>query len=561
MLPSFDLSQSSSSADNAELGLSSDDAGAVDLLARRVRLLGWALSAQIAFFFLAGNAVAMISPEARWSDWISPANGFLVAAAVVFTAMALACSRRRPERIVRAADAIGISLGVGLVAMVGGYSSPAQRPELSVACGFTIVLVLRAILVPSTWRRTLLIGALSSAPVVMVAWVAHTGQPRGEWNLPIALYPAITALWAALAVATSVLASRVIFGLRARVDRAMQLGQYVLEEKIGEGGMGVVYRARHAMLRRPTAVKLLDPTRAGDDALARFEREVTATSRLTHPNTVAVYDYGRTQDGTFYYAMELLDGIGLDQLVAHAGPLPPGRALHLLAQISASLAEAHAAGLVHRDVKPANVMLCQRSGAADVVKVLDFGLVKEIGSDDAALAITPPLAHADVARTQAGVVMGTPLYLAPEAIRGEEVDARADIYSLGCVAYFLLTGTDAFAAPSLGKVLDAHLKSEPPSMSERLADVDPSASPIPEDLEALVRACLEREAGARPKHARELRERLSRCKDFGTWSEDDAHLWWKRQSTMRLAASRPDTSEELAATLAVDWTERLDRAG
>ena len=242
--------------------------------------------------------------------------------------------------------------------------------------------------------------------------------------------------------------------------------------------MGAVYRARHAMLRRPTAVKLLPPERAGGHDVHRFEREVQATALLSHPNTVAIYDYGRTPDGIFYYAMEYLEGIDLEALVTGFGPQPPGRVVHLLGQVAGALGEAHAAGLVHRDVKPGNVILCQRGGAPDVAKVVDFGLVRE-------LAGAGPRTE-----TALDVVKGTPLYLSPEAItRPDRVDARSDLYAVGALAYFLLTGRHPFEGATVVEVCSHHLHTlpEPPSAS--------SAAPCPADLEALVLACLEKTAG------------------------------------------------------------------
>jgi serine/threonine-protein kinase len=231
-------------------------------------------------------------------------------------------------------------------------------------------------------------------------------------------------------VAVATAGSGVIYGLRREVRRALRLGQYTLEEKLGEGGMGVVYRARHALLRRPTAVKLLKGDRLGEASLRRFEREVQLTASLSHPNTVSVYDFGRTPEGVVYYAMEYLEGLSLEQLVAEAGAQPPGRVVHVLRQVLGALAEAHGVGLVHRDVKPGNVILCERGGLSDVAKVVDFGLVKDLDAADA-------LSHE-------GMLVGTPLYLAPEAIRSPNADPRSDLYSLGAVAYVLLTGNHVF---------------------------------------------------------------------------------------------------------------------
>jgi serine/threonine protein kinase len=298
--------------------------------------------------------------------------------------------------------------------------------------------------------------------------------------------------------------------LQAAVLEAKRLGQYTLEQKLGAGGMGTVYRARHAMLRRPTAVKLLDIDRMSDAAVARFEREVQATSALTHPNTVQIFDYGRTPEGIFYYAMELLEGMNLDDLVTRTGPLPEARAVYLLNQACGSLAEAHAAGLVHRDVKPANLFLTRRGGQADFVKVLDFGLVKAAGGADEA--------HL----TAANAVTGTPLYLSPEAVNEpDRLDARADVYALGAVAYFLLTGGPVFIGATVMEICMKHVREAPEPPSARLG------RPISMALEALVLRCLSKARADRPADAGALLRELAKCPLAGTWTADDAADWWE----------------------------------
>jgi serine/threonine-protein kinase len=309
--------------------------------------------------------------------------------------------------------------------------------------------------------------------------------------------------------------SQTIYGLRKAVSDVRRLGQYTLEEKLGEGGMGVVYRASHAMLRRPTAIKLLLPDRSGKDALTRFEREVQRTAMLTHPNTVTVYDYGRTTDGIFYYAMELLEGATLDELVEVDGPQPEERVIHLLEQAAASLAEAHAAGLIHRDVKPGNILVVDRGGLSDLVKVVDFGLVKDVGLNARGEATT------DVALTMADAITGTPLYIAPETITAPEtVDARADLYALGAVGYWLLTGTHVFGGRSILEVCGHHLHSVPEAPSARLG------APVASDLEAVILACLAKRPEDRPASAHVLRERLAACAAAGRWTNARAAQWW-----------------------------------
>ena len=265
-----------------------------------------------------------------------------------------------------------------------------------------------------------------------------------------------------LAAISLLLASFANVSWRQRVSlaelRLKQLGQYTLEERIGEGGMGVVYRARHALLRRETAVKLLHPDRADPEAVSRFEREVCLTCRLTHPNTIQVYDYGRTPDGIFYYAMEFLRGFNLQELVRATGPLPESRVVHILCQVCEALAEAHGLGLVHRDIKPANVFLCHRGGIPDFVKVLDFGLVREVH-------------HPDVGEGTTGsgaTVAGTPSFMPPETLRNPGgTDPRSDLYSLGALAYYILTGERVFEAENFAALYDLHLNATPVPPSER----------------------------------------------------------------------------------------------
>lgn len=295
--------------------------------------------------------------------------------------------------------------------------------------------------------------------------------------------------------------------------------------------MGAVFLAQHALLRRPTAVKMLFSERVGPEALARFEREVRLTATLTHPNTVSIYDYGHTPDGAFYYAMEYLDGVDLERLVSRFGPQPPARVIHLLQQACASLAEAHARGLVHRDIKPANIILCERGGVPDTVKVVDFGLVKDVG------------AGSDAALSRADMILGTPHYMAPESVRGASVDGRADLYALGAVGYFLLTGGPVFDAASPLEVCSLHLSEEPEAPSAR------AGTTLPERLEALVLACLRKEPGERPASAAELRRALLAC-EVPPWTEEDARAWW---------ASHP-AGERMPVASALDPTLPLEGA-
>lgn len=372
-----------------------------------------------------------------------------------------------------------------------------------------LVLTCRAVTVPSKPRTTALIGALGVAPSILVAF--WDGGQRGVLRQAVAF----SAIWCVAAVLLTTFISHVIYGLRESVSMAQQLGQYVIEKKLGEGGMGEVYLAHHTLLRRPTAVKLLPPERAGEKTIARFEREVRATSRLTHPNTVSIFDYGRTRDGIFYYAMEYLDGLDLQRIVQEYGPLPPSRVVHILAQIAGALNEAHRAGLVHRDLKPANVFLCDRGGQQDTVKVLDFGLVKDTSTS-----------NSDPAQTELNALIGTPTYLAPESIHSpSEVDARSDLYAVGAIGYFLLTGRDVFQGASIVALCIAHLHEKPVKPSERLK------RELPADLEQLILSCLEKQPEDRPATAAALRQALLAC-DVPAWGSDDAEGWWQRLSEL-----------------------------
>lgn len=300
-----------------------------------------------------------------------------------------------------------------------------------------------------------------------------------------------------------------IHRLKDRIDEIKQLGQYRLLEKIGEGGMGKVFKAGHALLKRPTAVKFLRPEVMTGEMVMRFEREVQLTSSLTHPNTIQIFDYGKTESGVFYYAMEFLEGINLAQLVELDGPITESRVIHILKHVCYSLEEAHSIGLIHRDIKPMNIMLCKRGGQFDCIKVLDFGLAKEIeAGKDAELTVDQS-------------ILGTPVYIAPERLRGDHVvDIRSDFYALGAVAYKLLTGEDVFVAPTAVEVCYQVMKSNPIPPSERLGH------PLPEALEGLVMNCLAKEKAARPTSARVIINILEEMEHHYVWGQEQAYTWW-----------------------------------
>jgi hypothetical protein len=373
-----------------------------------------------------------------------------------------------------------------------------------------VIMVNYGVMVPESWPRVLAVVAgmaLVSLGIILAAGLANSAV-QALW-LPLL---SRSALVLSLGAATATFASFQIAALRREASEAHRLGPYHLKERLGSGGMGEVYLAEHRLLKRPCAVKLIRPEHAGDpDLLRRFEREVHATAELTHPNTVAIYDYGHDEDGTFYYVMEYLQGPNLDALVQQYGPLPPGRAVHFLRQLCGALHEAHTAGLVHRDIKPSNVIVCRYGGLHDVVKLLDFGLVR-----------APGWGKTEETRlTAKGIVLGTPDYMAPEQVRGASLaDARSDLYSLGALAYFLLTGRPPFPRETVMETLMAHLE-------EAVAPLTNWRPDIPIDLQSVVLRCLEKTASNRYSDAATLEKALACCACATEWTEAQASAWWQ----------------------------------
>jgi serine/threonine protein kinase len=319
-----------------------------------------------------------------------------------------------------------------------------------------------------------------------------------------------------------------------------QLGQYSLEEKIGEGSMGVVYRAKHALMRRDTAVKLLMPELANAVSVQRFEKEVHLTCQLAHPNTIQIYDYGHTPEGVFYYAMELLNGMNLRQLVEEFGPLPEGRAINILSQICNSLAEAHARKLVHRDIKPSNVFISDRGGVPDYVKVLDFGLVREYTS-----AAEPKEDHE---------MVGTPWFMSPESIQNPAAsDPRSDLYSVGGLAYYLLTGHNVFEHGSVDEVYQQQLTATPAPPSSL------TQNPISAELEVIILRCLEKNPDDRPQSALALVGLLMKCPCAQEFTPEMRATWWADFHDRQTDAV-PETGEDTTTLpdVKIDFDSRLD---
>jgi serine/threonine-protein kinase len=378
-------------------------------------------------------------------------------------------------------------------------------------------VVAYGVIIPNSWRRcALIVAAFAALPVVI--WLVGCSTrhlPTEHWFY----FQTVRAfLQVTMAAVLSVYGAYRIERSRREAAEARRLGPYTLVRKLGAGGMGEVYLAEHRLLKRPCAVKLIRPDQAADPRLLiRFEREVQATAGLTHPNAVQVFDYGHTPDGTFYYAMEYLPGLNLQELVKRYGPLPPGRVVYLLRQVCGALREAHAAGLIHRDIKPGNVIVCERGGMPEMAKLLDFGLVRDVRGVGAEL-------------TQDGVISGTPAYMAPEQASGARVDAHADIYAMGGLAYFLLTGRPPFTGPSAMKVLAAHLYETPAPPSRHRPDV-------PADLEAVVLRCLAKVPADRFPDVASLDAALGACGSAGQWSPADGAAWWRSQTGAGAAAS------------------------
>ena len=423
-----------------------------------------------------------------------------------------------PGPALRLLDAGG-TFAVSAIALAQCFSASfALRPDILAVVALFMLLLYRAAVVPSDVRRTAWIGTLCAAPLPVLTYLDYSRLVRPADALSPSGYAAYAFRFSVLAVLLSSKTSSVIYGLRRTIHETRHVGPYTLVSKIGEGGMGAVYRARHALLRRPTAIKILQPERAGQMDLVRFEREVQMTSLLTSPHIVSIYDFGRTQDGLFYYAMEYLDGIDLQELVSRDGPMPPGRVVRVLRQVCEALGEAHGVGLIHRDIKPANILLCQRGGRSDVVKVVDFGLVKDLA------------ATADPGATRENIVLGTPHYLSPEAIQSpESIDARSDLYALGATAYFLLTGTPVFDGP-LPQIFAHHIGATPESPAARLG------RPVPPSLEALIFSALAKDPNERPESAELFEARLAACADVPDWTQADAAAWWRTRGAQILAA-------------------------
>ena len=415
-----------------------------------------------------------------------------------------------------------LNLGLGFLIFLSAalgliwHWAPSAAEPVPGVSWIGVAVLLFAAVIPSTPLKTLVTGliAVSMNPLGMAIARARGGWQYESFGDVLRMH-----YWDYLVVGVAVVISQAVTKLGQQVTKAREMGSYQLGDLLGKGGMGEVYRATHRMLARPAAIKLIRPEMLGNGpggelAVKRFWREAREAANLRSPHTVELYDFGVTSDETLYFVMELLDGMTLDALVREHGPLPANRVIHILRQVCASLQEAHAAGLVHRDIKPANIHIGRLGLSHDFVKVLDFGLVKsvELAPRDLSLA------------TEIGLTPGTPDYMAPEMILGEDIDRRADLYAVGCVAYYLLTGTSCFESANLVQVIARHLSEAPVPPSQR------GGNSVPPALEQLVLACLAKRPEQRPQSAAELSHALGAI-DIEPWDEGQAAEWWRMHGT------------------------------
>jgi serine/threonine-protein kinase len=451
-------------------------------LQQRLQVICWIITAAVVGQAIVVLAFVDLVPSRLPAVAGSPARSLVIGGLFLAAALALGSSRQHPLRTLRGVEVAVFALSAWEIIALnwfdyGTLHGVYERAPIDIALGQTSywvgTMVLYATLIPNTARRT----AVVLSVFVAVPLAVHTlALQLGLLPAAIAALVIVSSALMLLIVAASLTFGSFRYELAVRREEAArELGQYTLGERLGRGGMGEVFRGEHRLLRRPVAIKLISPEQAGSpEVIERFEREAQAAALLTHPNTVQVFDYGRADDGTFYCVMEYLPGASLDEIVCRDGPLPAARAVRVLTQLCGAVAEAHARGLVHRDIKPGNVMLGERGGITDVAKLLDFGLVitRRPGQDEARL-------------TRAGMILGTPEYMSPEQC-GEDAAAvgpASDLYSLGALGYFLVTSRSPFAGRGAVQMLAAHLYESP---------MPPSAAnpAVPPALDAVLLRCL-----------------------------------------------------------------------
>ncbi|HKY99245.1 MAG TPA: serine/threonine-protein kinase [Gemmatimonadaceae bacterium] len=488
----------------------------VDRARERVKIAALVMAGTWLFVIVMNEGIARLAMDQSAIDrlWGSRQTLLTIVALALSFGMAWIASRMKNN------PALVLDMGLGfevlnalIIALITEWYPRQDAQAVSWVC---VTIVLWPAIAPSSPRKTLLaaLAAATTVPIgIFVGLAAH----------PVARFDWFVFLWLVLppyvCAALAIVPANVIRGLGRQVKKARELGSYQIEDLLGKGGMGEVYRAKHRLLARPAAVKLISPQALrGNSAdenrivVERFRREAEAAATLRSPHTIELYDYGVAEDGTFYYVMELLDGIDFQELVRRHGPLPSERVIHLMLQACDSLGEAHLGGLVHRDVKPSNIVACRMGLKVDYVKVLDFGLVKTEAKHS----------EQQVEITTAGSVSGTPAFMAPESISGiGTVGPAADVYALGCVAYYLLTGQTVFKAANPTMMMLQHVQGSPVPPSLK------AAHPVQRDLEEVIMRCLGKDPSDRPADAAQLGVLLERCRVAMPWTDARAHDWWR----------------------------------
>jgi eukaryotic-like serine/threonine-protein kinase len=509
---------------------------------RRVGIVSLVFASLWALTLLMNNVVARWFGEMAFMPEVWPWPGNLVAVIGVASSLAMTWLARRLS-----GKSILLDVGSGylvlqcfLVAILSQWAHVPISPRVSWVC---IPILFYPAIVPNTPRKTLVTSLLAASTEPLALVLTHFRGVQVHLSAFYLLWDFLPTYICAFLVVIPV---KIIHSLGQQVRRARELGSYRLEEPLGKGGMGEVFRATHQMLARPAAVKLIRSEIIGSSTPAaarviteRFRREAEAAASLRSPHTISLYDFGVAQDGTFFLVMELLDGLDLETLVERFGPVPPDRTVCLLRQVCASLAEAHNRGLVHRDIKPSNIFTCRLGLDVDFVKVLDFGLVKAMGDGDReATMLTAPDA-----------TTGTPAYIAPEVVRGDRVaDHRVDIYTLGCVGYWLLTGRLVFQAPNAIQLMYQHANATPVAPSQR------SELEIPAALDRVILSCLAKHPEDRPQSALELSHLLAAAAPESSWNQERAHRWWDRHHPGASGLQPPDTEKRmLSKTIDIGW--------
>lgn len=506
---------------------------------RRLGIVGTVFATLWAVSIFMNSVVAGWLDQAMFMPEIWPFPGLLVsgigvASSLLMTALAWRLSPK-PKLLLDVGSGF-LVLQCLLVSILSQWAPIPISPRVSWVC---IPILFYPAIVPNTPKKTLITSLLAASTEPLALGLSALRGVQIHINTFYLLWDFLPTFICAFLVVIPV---KIIHTLGQQVRRARELGSYRLEEQLGKGGMGEVFRATHQMLARPAAVKLIRSEILGSSSpsaarviMERFRREAEAAASLRSPHTIGLYDFGVSHDGTFFLVMEMLEGVDLETLVERFGPVPPARAVYLLRQACESLEEAHARGLIHRDLKPSNIFTCRMGLAVDFVKVLDFGLVKAMGDGGReATMLTAP-----------DSTTGTPAYIAPEMVRGDrEPDHRVDIYTLGCVAYWLLTGRLVFEAPNAIQLMYQHANSAPVPPSQR-SELD-----IPSELDSVILACLAKLPEDRPQTAAELSRRLAAAVDGQGWTEEEAHHWWDRHHPE--CAQQPCECEKRTLTKTVE---------